>query len=67
MSQSALQAVRSELQPTETDLILQEWTPEQLQEVVEREEKMRSIIVGYYQRAVNSSPPSKKAAGLHQT
>jgi hypothetical protein len=51
MSQ-ALQAVKSELQPTETDLILQEWTPEQLQEAIERENKMRAIIVGYFRQAM---------------
>jgi hypothetical protein len=51
MSQ-ALKAVTAELQPTDTDLIFQEWTPEQLQETVEREHKMRSIIIAYCQKAM---------------
>lgn len=51
---SALQAVRSEIQPTETDLILQEWTPEQLQEAIEREHKMRSLVIAYYKQAMKA-------------
>ena len=44
---TTLQAVRSELQPAGADLILQEWTPDALQEAINRETKLRSMIVNY--------------------
>ncbi len=34
------------------DLMVQEWTPDQLIEAVEREKKMRSVIIGYFKSAM---------------